>query len=89
LKGCVKELCFDNVVDLCYLIPSLDLKSSFRRGKSDIESIDMVACVRPRKAFIVYIIHRVDEPTLTPHALPTPYMPILSKPKSMAFGSIQ
>jgi len=64
LKGYIQELEFDNVVDLYYAISGLDLKSSLRKGKSNIESIDMAACARAHKALIVFKIHKVDAPIL-------------------------
>ncbi|KAJ8436460.1 hypothetical protein Cgig2_018593 [Carnegiea gigantea] len=87
LKGCIKELSFDNVVDLYYEILGLDLKSNLRKGKIDIESIDMVACVKAHKALIVFTIHELDEPRLIGLALLTQDTPIPSSLKSMVPGS--
>jgi len=56
LKGYVEELGLDNVIDLYYAIPRLDLK-----GRSDKESIDMVICVRAYKVLTMYIVHWMDE----------------------------
>ena len=58
LKVYVKELGFDDVLDLYYTIPGLDLKSGLRKWKNDIESIDMATCARANKALTVYIIHK-------------------------------
>jgi len=76
------------MVNLYYAIPRLDLKSSLRTCKSDIESIDMPARAREHTALTVFIIHGVNEPKLIPLALLTPDMSMSSSSKSMALGSI-
>ncbi|KAJ8449188.1 hypothetical protein Cgig2_027190 [Carnegiea gigantea] len=55
--GCAKDLGFDNVVEIYYLVPRMSLKKGLGTLYFDYNSLYMMGCAQLAKDMVVYLVH--------------------------------